>query len=125
MANELTFSTSLRPVEELKLKTADFVHQSRSLEGYPRSILAVALFERGESSKTGIFDGVVIRDDTRVFETPRATYRHSTATTALTSETPPPEQESFWRRPHILFLQIDRLCARIKAGDVDASSQKL
>ena len=64
--NELTFSTYLRPGEALKLKAADFVPQSGAPEGYPHSILVLAPFERGESSKTGIFDEVVILDDTRV-----------------------------------------------------------
>ena len=64
--NELTFSTYLRPGEALKLKAADFVSQGGALEEYPHSILVLAPFERGESSKTGIFDEVVILDDGRV-----------------------------------------------------------
>ena len=64
--NELTFSTYLWPGEALKLKAADFVSQGGALEEYPHSILVLAPFERGESSKTGIFDEVVILDDGRV-----------------------------------------------------------
>ena len=63
--NELSFSTYLRPDEALKLKAVDFVQQSGAPEGYPHSILVRARFERGESSKTGIFDEVVILDDAR------------------------------------------------------------
>ena len=64
--NELTFSTYARPGETLKLKAADFVEKNPKLAAHPYSVLVLAPVERVESSKTGVFDEVLILDDQRV-----------------------------------------------------------
>ncbi|CAE7763388.1 NHX3 [Symbiodinium sp. CCMP2456] len=60
--NEVSFSTYARPGELFRMKAADFVPHNRD---YHHSVLVVAPFERGEGSKAGVFDEVLILDDVR------------------------------------------------------------
>lgn len=60
--NELSFSTYARPGELLKMRVCDVVPKKNAGD-HPLVILAP--FERGESSKTGIYDEVLILEDTR------------------------------------------------------------
>ena len=55
--NEVAFSTYARPGELFRMKAADFVPRNRD---YNHSVLVVAPFERGEGSKAGVFDEVLI-----------------------------------------------------------------
>ena len=53
LCNETSFSTYARPGEMLKMKPADFVLANKI---YHHAVLVVAPFERGEGSKTGVYD---------------------------------------------------------------------
>lgn len=61
--NELTFSTYARPGELMKARVCDVVGK---LKKEDNDIIILAPFERGEESKTGIFDEVLILDDKRL-----------------------------------------------------------
>ena len=74
--NETTFSTYLRPGEALRLKAADFIGRSHNPQGYRHAILVLAPFERGESSKAGIYDEVSILDDERASFLPQLLEDH-------------------------------------------------
>ncbi|CAE7820938.1 unnamed protein product [Symbiodinium necroappetens] len=73
--NEVTYSTYGRPGELLKMKAEDFVRRNQD---FSHSVLVVAPIERGESSKAGIYDEVLILDDTRAPWLERAMQHHVT-----------------------------------------------
>ena len=58
--NEVSYSTYARPGELLKMKAEDFVERNQDFQ---HSVLVVAPIERGEASKAGIYDEVLILDD--------------------------------------------------------------
>ena len=64
--NELTYSTYARPGEALRMKAVDFVAKQPGLDEYKFSVIVLAPIERGEASKAGIYDEVLVLDDTRV-----------------------------------------------------------
>ena len=61
--NELTFSTYARPGEMLKVLAVDVIQRNQQ---FHHDVIALAPFERGEESKTGVFDEVLILDDVRM-----------------------------------------------------------
>lgn len=61
--NELTFSTYARPGEALRITCVDVVRRNNQFNFH---VVVLAPFERGEMSKTGIFDEVLIMDDVRL-----------------------------------------------------------
>jgi hypothetical protein len=61
--NELTFSTYARPGEMMKIQAVDVVERNRQFHHH---VVVVAPFEREESSKSGIYDEVLILDDSRM-----------------------------------------------------------
>ncbi|CAE7560259.1 UPF1 [Symbiodinium sp. CCMP2592] len=63
--NELTFSTYVRPGEGLRMKALDFVEKQPGQAEYKFSVIVLAPIERGEASKAGIYDEVLVLDDTR------------------------------------------------------------
>ena len=60
--NEVTFSTYSRPGEMLKVHAMDVVPPNRDFE---HCVIVLGPMERGESSKVGIYDEVLILDDVR------------------------------------------------------------
>lgn len=60
--NELTFSTYARPGELHRAYAADVVKRNNQ---YNYHVIVLGPLERGQSSKTGIFDEVLILDDSR------------------------------------------------------------
>ena len=60
--NELSFSTYARPGELLKLKAVDYVEKNSD---FGHSVVVLAPVERGETTKAGIYDEILILDDQR------------------------------------------------------------
>ena len=56
---EVTFSTYCRPGELLRVQAADIAEKNDS---FHHSVIILSPFERGESSKDGIYDEVLILD---------------------------------------------------------------
>ena len=61
--NEVTFSTYCRPGELLRVQAADIAEKNSSFQ---HSVIILSPFERGEASKAGIYDEVLILDDQRM-----------------------------------------------------------
>ena len=61
--NEVSFSTYARPGELLKIRVCDVVPGVRKGD---QDIIILSPFERGEASKTGIFDEVLLLEDVRM-----------------------------------------------------------
>lgn len=72
--NEVTFSTYSRPGEMLKVHAVDVVPPNRDFE---RCVIVLGPMERGESSKVGIYDEVLILDDVRCPWLPTLLLQHS------------------------------------------------
>ena len=62
--NELTYSTYARPGEALRMKAVDFVARQPGQAEYRFSVIVLAPIERGESSRAGIYDEVLVLDET-------------------------------------------------------------
>jgi len=63
--NEVTFSTYARPGEMMRVMAVDVVQKN---DQYHHHVIVLSPFERGISSKTSIFDEVLVLDDTRMPE---------------------------------------------------------
>eukprot|EP00439_Symbiodinium_sp_Y106_P085585 s532_g29.t1 len=99
--NETSFSTYARPGEMLKMKAADFVPAKKT---YHHAVLVVAPFERGEGSKTGVYDEVLILDDSRVPWLTPALNMH------VKGRLKQQEDANMWSFTAATYLQVWRLC---------------
>ena len=72
--NEVTFSTYSRPGEMLKVHAMDVVPPNRD---FGHCVIVLGPMERGESSKVGIYDEVLILDDVRCPWLPTLLHQHS------------------------------------------------
>ncbi|CAE7720139.1 unnamed protein product [Symbiodinium sp. CCMP2592] len=99
--NEACFSTYARPGEMLKMTAADFVPATKA---YSHAVLVLAPFERGESSKTGIYDETLILDDVRAPWLTQALEMHVKERLRTGEET------SMWSFTAAKFLSVWRLC---------------
>ena len=63
--NEATFSTYSRPGEMLRVHAMDVVMPNQEFDQAVIQVIVLGPLERGESSKTGVYDEVLILDDKR------------------------------------------------------------
>ena len=111
--NEVSFSTYARPGELFRMKAADFVPHNRD---YHHSVLVVAPFERGEGSKAGVFDEVLILDDVRAPWLEPLLRAHVESRLAVS------EEANLWSFNAKAFLEVWRIAVDILGiGDVALS----
>lgn len=100
LCNELSFSTYARPGELMKAKAMDVVERNSQFQ---YSVLVLSPFERGEGSKTGVFDEVLVMDDVRVPWLGQLMVQHSKS--RMTQDG---ENANLWSFSPAQFLQVWR-----------------
>ena len=112
--NEVTFSTYARPGEMMRVMAVDVVQKN---DQYHHHVIVLSPFERGISSKTSIFDEVLVLDDTRMPELGDLVV--DWAKERIQQEG---EEASLWSFRAEQFLKVWRACVQVlEVSDIAVS----
>ena len=112
--NELSFSTYCRPAERLRAHAVDVVPRNWD---YHHHVLVLSPFERDVSSKAGVFDEVLILDDTRV-----PWLGDLLVKVARDIQSVMGEEASLWNFSAAQYLKVWRACVACLAAEAIAES---
>jgi len=112
--NELTFSTYARPGELTRALAIDVVKKN---DQFSHDVIVLSPFERAEASKAGIFDEVLILDDTRMMCLGSIVVQEAAQRIRRGGE-----EAKLWDFTPAQYLQTWRSCVEVlEVGDVAVS----